>query len=144
MVRDQRLVSFANAMRRDPSDSEYKLWFHLKRRSLNGYKFTRQIAIGSYIADFACREQFLVIELDGEQHAQNTYDDKRTEELNAFGYSVLRFWNHEVLAETEAVLDTILAVLEHRIINPSPGLRFASATLSPAGRGKNGSIGSQP
>ena len=142
MERDQRLISFATAMRRDPTDAEYKLWFHLKRRSFNGYKFSRQIAIGPYIADFVCREQFLIIELDGEQHAENIYDDKRTKELNAFGYSVLRFWNHEVIQETEAVLDTILAVLEHRISNPSPGLRFAQATLSPAGRGKNGKLGS--
>jgi very-short-patch-repair endonuclease len=141
MDRDPRLISFAKAMRRDPTDAEYKLWFHLKRRSLNGYKFSRQIAIGSYIADFVCREQCLIIELDGEQHADNSYDETRTESLNAQGYSVLRFWNHEILHETEAVLDTILAVLEHRISYPSPGLRFAQATLSPEGRGKIGSFG---
>lgn len=58
MERDQRLVAFAKDMRRDPTDAEYKIWFHLKRRSLNGYKFTRQVAIGAYIADFVCREQF--------------------------------------------------------------------------------------
>jgi very-short-patch-repair endonuclease len=141
MDRDPRLIVFAKAMRRDPTDAEYKLWFHLKRRSLNGYKFTRQIAIGSYIADFVCSEQFLIIELDGEQHAENTYDDRRTQELNALGYSVLRFWNHEILHETEAVLDTILAVLEHRVSYPSPGLHFAQATLSPKGRGKIGPHG---
>jgi very-short-patch-repair endonuclease len=125
MDRDPRLISFAKEMRRDPTDAEYKLWFHLKRRSLNGYKFSRQIAIGSYIADFVCREQFLIVELDGEQHAENTYDDRRTQELNELGYSVLRFWNHEILHETEAVLDTILAVLEHRIPWQTHGLRFA-------------------
>ena len=141
MERDQRLIAFTKSMRRDPTDAEFRLWFHLKRHSLNGFKFTRQIAIGNYIVDFVCREQFLIIELDGEQHAENDYDDKRTRELNAFGYSVLRFWNHEVLQETEAVLDTILAVLEHRISGHSTGLRFAAATLSPAGRGKNGSLG---
>jgi very-short-patch-repair endonuclease len=124
MDRDPRLISFAKSMRRDPTDAEYKLWFHLKRRSLNGYKFSRQIAIGSYIADFVCREQFFIIELDGEQHAENTYDDKRTQELNTLGYSVLRFWNHEVICETEESLDTILAVLEHRISNSSPALRL--------------------
>jgi very-short-patch-repair endonuclease len=126
MERDQRLIFFAKSMRRDPTEAEYKLWFHLKRRSLNGYKFSRQIAVGAYIADFVCREQFLIIELDGEQHAENPYDDRRTQELNALGYSVLRFWNHEVLRETEAVLDTIFAVLEHRITNNSNGVRFAA------------------
>ncbi|WJI78104.1 endonuclease domain-containing protein [Mesorhizobium sp. C395A] len=91
--------------------------------------------LGPFIADFVCREQGLIVELDGSQHANSLTDPARTAWLNGQGYSVLRFWNHEVLAESRAVLDTILACLDGKISTPSPDLRFAPATLSPLGRG---------
>ena len=91
--------------------------------------------IGPYIADFACPETALVVELDGGQHAENAADEKRTAFLNVEGYSVLRFWNNEVLENRDGVLSTILSVIDG---TPSPDLRFAPATLSPMGRGIRG------
>ena len=126
----------ARKLRADETEAEYRLWVELRGRRLNGYKFARQIPLGAYIVDFVCRDRKLVVEVDGSQHADSITDPLRTTWLNASGYSVIRFWNNEVLAEREAVLETILAVLEGRINCPSPGLRFAPATLSPGGRGE--------
>lgn len=126
----------ARELRFDETKAEYRLWGELRGRHLNGYKFVRQVPLGPFFADFLCREKSLIVEIDGSQHAEFLTDESRTTWLNSHGYSVLRFWNHEVLAERRAVLDTILAVLEGQIHSPSPGLRFAPATLSPVGRGE--------
>jgi very-short-patch-repair endonuclease len=67
---------------------------------LNGHKFSRQIPLGPYVADFVYRDSRLIVEIDGSQHAESAADIVRTRWLNAGGYSVLRFWNHEVLRET--------------------------------------------
>ncbi|RUX72420.1 endonuclease domain-containing protein [Mesorhizobium sp. M7A.F.Ca.US.006.04.2.1] len=125
----------ARKLRVDETEAEYRLWGELRDRHLNGYKFVRQVPLGPFIADFVCREVSLIVELDGSQHADSPTDPSRTAWLNGQGYSVLRFWNHEVLAERRAVLDTILACLDGKIATPSPDLRFAPATLSPLGRG---------
>ncbi|MCO6392188.1 DUF559 domain-containing protein [Aliihoeflea aestuarii] len=127
----------ARLLRDDETDAEMRLWRELRNRRLNGFKFARQVPLGPYFADFVCCEVKLVGEVDGSQHAESVHDERRTLFLNGAGYSVLRFWNGEVLQEREAVLDTILAALEGRL-NPSPG-RFA-ATLSPAGRGERSSL----
>ena len=125
----------ARQLRRGETDAEYRLWYRLRGREIGGYKFVRQVPLGPYVVDFLCRSKRLVVELDGEQHVDSDSDVRRTAWLNAQGYSVLRFWNFEALREREAVLDTVLAVLEAEITAPSPGLRFAPATLSPEGRG---------
>jgi very-short-patch-repair endonuclease len=121
-------------LRKTASVAENRLWYVLRNRGL-GHKFIRQMQVGPYIADFACREIGLVIELDGGQHATSTTDADRTAYLNCQGYSVLRFWNNEVLENRDGVLAAILSVIEH---SPSPDLRFAPATLSPTGRGIRG------
>ncbi len=75
---------------------------------MEGCKFRRQWPIGSYIVDFACLSRKLLIELDGGQHAEAiVYDEARTKFLEAKGYRVIRFWNNEMLLETEAVLQRI-------------------------------------
>ncbi|AZO44071.1 endonuclease domain-containing protein [Mesorhizobium sp. M7D.F.Ca.US.005.01.1.1] len=125
----------ARRLRVDETEAEYRLLGELRGRHLNGYKFVRQVPLGPFIADFICREVGLIVELDGSQHADSPTDPARTAWLNGQGYSVLRFWNHEVLAERRTVLDTILACLDGKISTPSPDLRFAPATLSPLGRG---------
>lgn len=132
-----RTKPFARRMRKLPTDAEGLLWRELRNRLLNGYRFSRQVRIGHYVVDFACRSRSLAVELDGSQHAESRRDDIRTLALNQAGYSVLRFWNDEVVFERQAVLETILAVIDGRITSPSPGLRFAPADLSPAGRGAN-------
>jgi very-short-patch-repair endonuclease len=124
----------ARLLRQQDIEPEYRLWGELRNRRLNGHKFARQIPIGPYIVDFVCREQALVLELDGGQHSESERDDFRTAYLLKNGYSVLRFWNNEVLRERRAVIDTILAALEGRLA-PSSGLRFAQPTFSPRGEG---------
>src|SRR4051812_50188446 len=97
----------ARRLRRDETDAEYRLWYRLRGREIGGYKFVRQVPLGPYVADFVCRAAHLIVEIDGEQHADSRSDERRTSWLNAHGYSVLQFWNHEVLKEREAVLDAI-------------------------------------
>lgn len=107
------LQQYAKAMRREMSEAEQRLWFHLRAGRLNGYKFRRQQPIGHYIADFVCVSPKLIIEADGGQHAeQATYDQKRTALFNSLGFTVLRFWNHEILSQTENVLAEILRVAQ--------------------------------
>ncbi len=98
----------ARTLRHRMSDAEHRLWYHLRARRMAGLKFRRQHPIGPYFADFACLEIGLVIEADGGQHtAKSEYDAKRTECMRDAGYTVLRFWNHEILRNTEAVLQRI-------------------------------------
>lgn len=121
----------ARALRQNSTDAEGRLWYHLRDRRLLGYKFVRQQQIDRFIADFACREGDLVVELDGGQHAHATaYDAERTEVLAQHGYAVLRFWNNDVLGNTEGVLRVIA---DHLAKAPSPGLRKAKSDLSPKG-----------
>ena len=117
----------ARRLRKEDTEEEYRLWSDLRSRRLNGYKFTRQIPLGPYIVDFLCRTVALVIEVDGAHHAGLPADAQRTEWLNQHGYSVLRFWNHEILRERGPVLDTILAALEGRIVDRDEVLRFFPA-----------------
>ena len=80
------------------TDTEMLLWRHLRSRNMSGLKFRRQHCIGSFIADFACVEKKLIIEVDGGQHAENADQDAdRTAYLNSQGWTVMRFWNNEVL-----------------------------------------------
>jgi very-short-patch-repair endonuclease len=132
--RRQGATERARQLQRDETEAEYRLWGELRSRRLNGYKFSRQIPIDPYFADFICRERFLILEIDGGHHSESIRDEMRTRFLNDHGYSVLRFWNNEVLRERGAVLDTILAALEGRLApSSSPDLRFAPATLFPRG-----------
>jgi very-short-patch-repair endonuclease len=110
--------------------AEAVLWNELKARKLGGFKFVRQFPIGPYFADFACREQRLVVEIDGSQHAESETDRTRDEFMRSHGFSVLRFWNTDVLKGTRSVCETILAALDGRLSeNVVAGdLRFLMAT----------------
>jgi very-short-patch-repair endonuclease len=90
----------ARALRNDPTLPEFKLW-----QILSPYRprFTRQLVVGPYIADLAHRTAGLVIEIDGEQHVDNADDVIRTQYLEAKGWTVIRFWNHDVLDDPYAV-----------------------------------------
>ena len=105
-------TAWARALRRAPTEAERALWKHIRLRQLEGHKFRRQQPIGSFIVDFVCFERRLVVELDGGQHAtQVALDAGRTAWLEAQGFRVMRFWNHEVLRDTEAVKETIRRAL---------------------------------
>ena len=103
----------ARSFRKNMTDAENRMWYFLRNRRLNGYKFVREFVIGSYIADFVCREKKLIIEVDGGQHMEAAeYDKRRTEFLEKNGYRVLRVWNNEVFTNTREVLESILNLLE--------------------------------
>ena len=125
---DDRTTARARLLRKSDNDAESALWSELRNRRLNGHKFMRQLPIGPYFADFACREEHLVIELDGSQHADSDYDRRRDQFMVDQGWSVLRFWNVDVLKERDAVVDTILAALDRRLdAVVAPDLRFMPA-----------------
>src|SRR5262249_54967526 len=86
-------------------------WYRLRSRQIEGAKFVRQDPIGPYVVDFACRERRLIVEVNGGQHATDPRDAVRDQWLKDRGYRVLRFWNNDVLANTEGVLEAIAAVL---------------------------------
>ena len=107
-------VAAARRLRRDQTDAERVLWFRLRDRRLAGWKFRRQAAIDRYVVDFVCVDGRLIVELDGGQHGERVEQDAaRTEVLQAMGYLVLRFWNNDVLANTEGVITLIIEALGH-------------------------------
>ena len=109
-----RLLGNVRRLRSEQTDAESVLWRHLRNRQLLGFKFRRQHAITPYVVDFYCHEASLVIELDGGHHAKMMNQDMvRKNYLESKGLLVLRFWNNEVLQETEAVLQKILQILEN-------------------------------
>ena len=111
----------ARSLRTIPTDAEALLWRNLRDRRMANHKFRRQRPIGPYFADFACLEAKLVVELDGGQHlVAATYDENRTSFMEAQGYRVLRFWNHEVLTQTDAVRERILQALQEGSPHPNP------------------------
>jgi len=105
------LRHYPRDLRRQSSDAEIRLWAVLRGRQLAGYKFRRQHPIGPFIADFACIEHRIVVEADGGQHNGSAADMRRTEWLAGRGWRVLRFWNNEILANTEGAVEAILAAL---------------------------------
>lgn len=117
----ERVRVRARSLRKDPTDAESLLWYHLRDRRLGNHKFRRQHPIGPYFADFACLEAKLIVELDGGQHVDAaTYDESRTRFIETQGYRVLRFWNNEVLTQTDAVRERILQALQEANPHPSP------------------------
>lgn len=110
--------NFARALRRDMTEAEEKLWHELRSRRLDRIKFRRQVVIDPYVADFACLEAKLIIEIDGSQHADSVRDQIRDAELKSRGFRVLRFWNDEVLRELDSVCDTITAYVRDTKLQP--------------------------
>jgi adenine-specific DNA-methyltransferase len=107
----------ARQLRRNQTDAERVLWARLRDRQLCGAKFRRQHPIGPFVADFCCTQRKLVVELDGGQHSiQVSADQKRSSFLENQGCRVLRFWDHEVLRNTDGVLERIAEALS----NPYP------------------------
>ena len=95
-------------LRNNLTDAEQRLWSRLRRRQIGGHRFRRQHPIGPYVVDFVCLAEKLVIEVDGGQHAnQAGHDNRRTAWLESRGYRVARFWNNEVLGNTDGVVQVI-------------------------------------
>jgi very-short-patch-repair endonuclease len=91
------------------TDAERRLWTHIRAHRFQALSFRRQVPIGPYVVDFACLEARLIIEVDGGQHADASRDTRRDAWLRSQGFSVMRFWNNDVLANMEGVLATIAA-----------------------------------
>ncbi|WP_294391710.1 DUF559 domain-containing protein [uncultured Sphingomonas sp.] len=106
-VTEKRLTSFARMLRNEATNVEAMLWQRLRNRQIEGAKFVRQLPIGFYIADFACRSARLAIELDGGQHSASVTDVERTRIIEAHGYVVIRFWNNDVVENIDGVLEEI-------------------------------------
>jgi very-short-patch-repair endonuclease len=103
-LRNARTLGRARALRRTMTDAERILWSRLRNRRFAHYKFRRQVPLGPFIADFVCFDRRLIVELDGGQHAQQKeYDADRTNWLAENGFRVVRFWNHELTLDREAV-----------------------------------------
>jgi adenine-specific DNA-methyltransferase len=109
------MFNYARNLRQNLTDAECLLWSRLRRRQVAGLKFRRQHMIGPYICDFVCPEAAVVIELDGSQHLDATsYDSRRDDFLRERGFRVLRFWNGQVLSDTESVMETIFEALHRK------------------------------
>ncbi len=101
----------ARKMRKQLTDAELKLWNELRAHRLMGLAFRRQMPIAGYIVDFACPSKKLIVEVDGSQHgeAENASMDRiRTEKLEELGWTVLRFWNDDVIRDIDAVCSHIV------------------------------------
>jgi len=116
----------ARPLRRNATDAERLLWDRLRNRKLADHKFRRQATVGPYIVDFLCPEARFVIEADGGQHSDEA-DATRTAFLTARGLRVLRFWNHDILANIDGVLEAILIALKEQ--EPSPSHRKSGGPL---------------
>jgi very-short-patch-repair endonuclease len=120
-MRDPYAQQHASRLRKHLTDAEQHLWYRLRRRQIHDAHFRRQLPIGPYIADFACTKHRLIIELDGGQHQKAAeYDLARTRFIESRGYRVLRFWNNEVLHQTEGVLAVIASAIQNPHPNPPP------------------------
>lgn len=110
----RKLTNLARQNRSNPSPAEKKIWYEvLCRKQLKGYKFTRQKPLGGYIVDFYCSKLQLVIEIDGDSHTENKeYDKTRTEVLSQLGLRVLRYTNHGVCNNIEAVYQDLMRIIE--------------------------------
>lgn len=122
-------TSFARQLRHGDNMAEALIWNELKNKKLLGYKFVRQFPVGPYFADFLCRKERLVVELDGSQHVESQTDRTRDEYMRANGYSVLRFWSHDVLRDRTAIVETIMAALAGGLNESvvAPDMRFVYA-----------------
>ncbi len=110
-----KIFGRAKELHRNMSPAEAKLWKHLRAHRMGDVHFRNQHAIGKYIVDFCAPRMKLIIELDGSQHLeQQEYDEERTKYLETRGYRVLRFWNNDVMNDTEAVLQAIWDALNNR------------------------------
>jgi very-short-patch-repair endonuclease len=112
-----KLRSNARVLRRNSTDAERLLWSELRNHRLNGAGFRRQVPIEKYVADFVCHAARLVVELDGGQHFSDQaeqLDAQRSAVIEAKGFHILRFSNHDVMTNRSGVLETIAAAFAER------------------------------
>ena len=123
-----RKLRFAKQLRKDMTDAEKKLWYALRDRRFENFKFRRQVPIGKYIADLVCQDCKLIVEVDGSQHEGSEHDKERDAWLTSVGYRVMRFWNIDTF---KALDGTLLAIFDALNETPHP-LRAARVPPSPS------------
>jgi very-short-patch-repair endonuclease len=104
------LKQYRKTLREKSTSAEVALWNLLKNKQLEGRKFRRQYSLGKYIADFCCPAEKLIIELDGQVHGDNAQIEKdivRDQNIENFGFVILRFENRLVFEVPEFVLTEI-------------------------------------
>jgi very-short-patch-repair endonuclease len=116
----RKLTELARKNRNNPSPAEKKIWYEvLCRKRFEGYKFTRQKPIANFIVDFYCSKLRLVIEIDGDSHAESKeYDETRTNILNQYGLRVLRYTNRDVMNNIEGVYQDLMRIVEPHVVLP--------------------------
>ncbi|MEO0411246.1 MAG: DUF559 domain-containing protein [Pseudomonadota bacterium] len=117
----------AKQLRQNMTEAEKAFWTMVRGGQLSGWHFRRQVPIGRYIADFACLKARLIVEIDGGQHSENELDMQRTNALKRLGFRVIRFWNNEVLENSQGVYHMLGEALEAAVAPPPKP--------SPAGEG---------
>ena len=127
--------ALAKGLRTQMTDAEQRLWYRLRAHRFLDLKFKRQAPIGPYVVDFICFDHKLIVEVDGGQHAANMSDSRRDAWLSSEGYRVLRFWNHDVLKRTDAVLEEIASAIATAQETPLPA-RSARHPLPQGERGQ--------
>jgi very-short-patch-repair endonuclease len=134
----QRRLLFARALRNNPTPAEEALWRALSRLRP---RFTRQLRLGPFVADFARRRARLIVEADGSQHAENPADETRSATLEADGWRVIRFWNSDIADNLDGVVQAIVGAVAVRI-PPGEEVHFIASRAGrerrPQGRRKQG------
>ncbi|SRR6266545_2348505 len=114
---DRETSTRARELRRNATQAEAAMWDLLRHRRLRGLKFRRQFPIATFVGDFCCYSQRLIVELDGNVHdepAQAAHDENRDEYLKSRGYKILRIPNHRLFQDPESVLEEICRVAQER------------------------------
>jgi very-short-patch-repair endonuclease len=129
----------ARKLRNTSTETEQRLWHYLRGKAVAGAKFRRQYPFGPYITDFACPELKLIVEADGGQHQGSEHDNRRDTYCKAQGYVVLRYWDDQILRETEAVLEDIyrwVVMLQRSPSQPPPPVGEEQNQSPPVGQGQ--------
>jgi very-short-patch-repair endonuclease len=108
-----KTLARAKRLRRDMTEAEKKLWYRIRASQLEGHHFRKQVPLDPYILDFACLRKRVALEVDGSQHAEiSAAENERNRFLQDEGYTVIRYWNTEVLQNIDGVLLDLLARLK--------------------------------
>ncbi len=112
---EEKSQKFARDLRKNMSEAEHRLWFYVRKKQLDGFRFRRQYVVGIYIADFACVAEKMIVEVDGETHSTNvelSHDKRRTQYLESQNWKVIRYSNESVFKDIDNVLEDIYAHLK--------------------------------
>ena len=127
----------ARSLRSRMTDAERKLWYMLRDRRFVAAKFRRQVPLGRYVADFLSFEKRIVVEVDGGQHSGSASDIARDDWFRSQGFTVVRFWNDDVLTNLKGVFTLLADVIDTNTPHPASQPQAAAMPPSPTrGEGK--------